>query len=219
MALETTWSAVDTNAEISLENLEALNQVLEQSVWFDINTGLQWLTYLAIGINIVYLLVFILSAIGLYKLSKKLGDRHSWLAFVPLIQLYTYFKTAWYGFWKGLVLLIVNGILAFIVAAVLMMWLGPIFSSVIGSGDMASLMLTSILTTFFIMIIMVVVSTSFLYFAMARRAGQTNTTAILMTLFPWCMLWIVANRISQKNSSIQPGTANISGQSVSNAEL
>jgi hypothetical protein len=30
---------------------------------------------------------------------------------------------------------------------------------------------------------------------MARRAWQSSSMAILMTLFPWCMLWIVSNRI------------------------
>lgn len=34
---------------------------------------------------------------------------------------------------------------------------------------------------------------------MAERALESNATAALMTLFPWCMLWIVANRIPDRS--------------------
>lgn len=67
---------------------------------------------------------------------------------------------------------------------------------------------------------MMIVATFFLYAGMARRAGQSNGTAILMTLFPWCMLWIVANRIQQHNPTEHAqSAAGITQDSVLNTEL
>lgn len=186
-----TWEA-----ELTAEQMEMLNEMMVQSVGTDIGTGLEGLGYISLGINVLYIIFFIASAIGLYKLSKKLGDKHSWLAFVPIIQLYTFIKTAGYSFWKGFLLLILYSILAMIGAIIFMLVFSSVVTSVMmSSGNIATMVITTMIMSFITGMLMTVAASLFLYLGMARRAGQSNGTAVLMAFFPWCMLWIVANRI------------------------
>jgi hypothetical protein len=44
--------------------------------------------------NIISLVAYVASAYGLYLINKKLGEKHAWLSFVPLIQIYNYFTAS-----------------------------------------------------------------------------------------------------------------------------
>jgi len=225
MALNFEWTvdnSVVTSENISAEDVEALNQVLEQSIWVDMNRGLEILWYVSLWINIVYLIIFIATAIGLYKLSKKLWDQHSWLAFVPIIQIYTLIKTAWYSFIKWFLLLILFWVIAILLGWVLITWLGTIILSFLESGSLYSIAIAWIITSFVMLIFIIIASTFFLYAGIARRTWQGWGTALLMTLFPWCMLWIVANRIPDlgwKDLSQVTSSDSIPQESSSKIEL
>lgn len=53
--------------------------------WMEETFGL-----VALIVNIVSIITFILSAYGLFLINKKLGEKHAWLSFVPLLQIYNY---------------------------------------------------------------------------------------------------------------------------------
>jgi len=49
-------------------------------------------------IVVYYLLViiaYLLKAWGLYMINKKLGEPYPWLAWIPLLQVYSYLKASW----------------------------------------------------------------------------------------------------------------------------
>ena len=223
MALNLDNTIVDDlewNPELSEENFEAIDQMLQNNIWTDMNGGLEILWYINFWINVLYVALFIASAIWLYKLSKKLGDKHSWLAFIPLIQIYTYIKTAWYGFWKWLIMLILYSILALFISGIALVWLVPLLSTLTSWGDTSSVIIVILVSTVFITLLMILIATFFLYAGMAKRAWQSKTTAILMALFPWCMLWKVANRVSQKPLTDHVSNVNTIEQTpVINTEL
>jgi hypothetical protein len=185
--------------------------MLEQSVGTDLNGWLEILWYLGFWLNFIYLIMFIATAIGLYKLSKKLWDTHSWLAFVPIIQLYTFIKTSGYGMIKWILLLILFFIIGLFLWAVVMMWMTTVIWSVFSWWNLISIAIMGMLTGILTWLIMSVTTTFFLYSWMAKRSHQSWGTALLMTLFPWCMLWIVANRIPENvNQTITEQSTNTS---------
>lgn len=187
--------------------LEAVNQMMQQSIGVGMNEGVQILWYLGLWLNIVTLIVFITTAIGLYKLSKKLGDDHSWLAFVPLVQLYTFIKTAGYSFWKGILLLIAYGILAWIIAATIFIGSWMLTSTLPIGNSIIWLIVVAMVMGVVVSLIAILIATFFLYAGMARRAWKSTGTAILMALFPWCMLWIVSNKIQSPKNKNQTGNS------------
>lgn len=190
---------IQWDLNISQEQIEEINQMLEQSIWTDLQWWMEIVGYVSLGINIIYILLFIFTAIWLYKLSKKLWDRYSWLAFIPLIQVYTLIKTAGYSFWKWFFMLLGFSILAVILWGLVITWLTWTVLNTFNSS-IQGMMIGAIIIFFISLLIIIFVSTYFLYAWIARRSGQSWLTAVLMALFPWCMLWIVANRISEKNT-------------------
>lgn len=62
------------------------------SPWFE------WLMFLILLLNILWFAAYISSAIWLYLINKKLWEKHAWLSFVPILQVYNYFtasKKSW----------------------------------------------------------------------------------------------------------------------------
>jgi len=179
-----------------------MNELMAQSgLGNDGGALMDILGFLGFWINVLYIIFFVTTAIGLYKIAKKLSLAYPWLAFVPLIQIYTLLKSAGYNFWKWLLLLFLYSIWGIIVFALsISAWtmiiasMNPTVSTAIISGAM--LWIIAWLLFVFIM-------TYFIYNWIAKRTGQGTWTAILMTLFPWCMLWIVANRMPEKQGEIQ----------------
>lgn len=92
------------NEEISfsLDDLASIETALEwgqdslTAMW-----GIEWMdwylqTMAMVGLwaNIFSVIAFALSAWGLYMINKKLGENHPWLAFIPIVQVWTYFTAA-----------------------------------------------------------------------------------------------------------------------------
>lgn len=54
------------------------------------NIGILWTI-----LNIIFLASFLLKAWWLYNINTKLGEPYPWLAWVPVIQVYSFVKAAW----------------------------------------------------------------------------------------------------------------------------
>lgn len=178
-----------TNLENSLQNFGATEDVEK---WMEI------IQVVTLGINILYIAVFIATSYGLYMLSKKLGDKYPWLAFIPLVQMYTYIKTAGYNFWKGLLFLLLYCILGFVCMWVVIAIFSVLLSGVYLSWNLRLALVGSFFSGLVGGLTFVFVALFFLYSGMAKRAGQSTGTALLMTFFPWCMLYIVSKRIPDR---------------------
>ncbi len=55
-----------------------------------LNTWWQGIYAIGMLINIISLLFYISTAYWLYLINKKLWEKHAWLSFVPIIQIYNY---------------------------------------------------------------------------------------------------------------------------------
>jgi Family of unknown function (DUF5684) len=73
--------------------------------------------------NILMLVFFALKAWGLYNINKKLGEPYPWLAWIPVIQIYSFVKAGGkngiWVFWiiLGFMALIIPGIILYIIVA------------------------------------------------------------------------------------------------------
>lgn len=71
----------------------------------------------AVG-GIFQLAIFLLMAWGLYTINKKWGEPYPWLAFIPLVQMYSFVKAGGKdGIW---VLWIILGMIAFIIPGLIL---------------------------------------------------------------------------------------------------
>ncbi len=73
------------------ENIEINTMIQNMDMWNIISI------FSGIGIvaNIIFLASFLLKAWGLYNINKKLWEPHPWLAFIPIIQIYSFVKAGW----------------------------------------------------------------------------------------------------------------------------
>jgi len=55
-------------------------------------TGMLWTLWTII--NILSIIMYFGSAIWLYLINKKLGEKYAWLSFIPIIQIYNYFTAS-----------------------------------------------------------------------------------------------------------------------------
>lgn len=203
------------------EQMELVNTMLKQETGLDMETGMQALTTVDIVINIITLIFFVTFSIGLYKLSKKFGDKHSWLAFVPIVQFYTLIKTAGLPFWKGFWWVVWRGILAAILVMIILAAMGFVGYMLFQNSSNYGLMFTLWIIGYICVVLLAsYITYYFLFKAMADRAGQSKKTAVLMTLFPFVMLWVVANRLGNNFAAIENSTSSgISQDTVSTNEL
>lgn len=45
--------------------------------------------------NVISLILYLLQAWGLYLINKKLWEDYPWLAYIPLVQVYSFVKASW----------------------------------------------------------------------------------------------------------------------------
>jgi len=72
-----------------LSGLETMDTSLMLTPWME---DTLWLA--SIVMNILSLLFYISSAYWLFLINKKLGEKHAWLSFIPLLQIYNYFSAS-----------------------------------------------------------------------------------------------------------------------------
>lgn len=197
--------AIDLNQD-AMNSIDDVNMTLDSmnsGLWTnmdmaDIDKWINIVGYVSMSLNILSIIFFITSAWGLYKISKNLWDKYPWLAFIPLVQIYTFIKTAGYTFWKGLINLIGRFILWFILFAVLMAAFWMIVSSMWLS--LIWMWIASAIMWFVWYIIMYIFIFSFIYSWIAARTWESWITILWMMLFPWFMLIKVANRMPQRTN-------------------
>ncbi len=86
------------------EDLQAVDSLLNEEYLLDgttVPTGVEditaealmpWLAGASVGSNVLMIVFFILKAWGLYNINKKLGEDHPWLAWIPVVQVYSFVK-------------------------------------------------------------------------------------------------------------------------------
>ena len=95
-----------------MNELDQMNwQMMMQ--WGDIGFMFQILAWVGIAMNIFIVVAFLLKAWGLYNINKKLWEDYPWLAWIPVIQIYSFVKAAWKN-WIWILWLIL-GLIAFVI--------------------------------------------------------------------------------------------------------
>lgn len=117
--------------------------------------------------NIISLVAYVASAYGLYLINKKLGEKHAWLSFVPLIQIYNYFTASK----KSVLHYLVLPIIAIIVWAILAL---PTFG-------------ISIAVAYIYAAIMWII----LLHAISKRCGRGAWTTVGFIFIPFIMMPVV----------------------------
>lgn len=85
-----------TTASIDFEsNLDVIGTTWIESMNTEVMMG--WsdtLMMIGAGLNIISILSYISWTTGLFLINKKLGEKHAWLSFIPLLQIYNYFTAS-----------------------------------------------------------------------------------------------------------------------------
>lgn len=134
---------------------------------------------IGIIINILSILTYILSSYGLFLINKKLGEKHAWLSFVPLLQIYNYFTASK----KSVLHYLVLPILAIIVWTILII---PTFG-------------ISIIVAYIYMIVMWIL----LLHAISKRCGRWAWTTVGFIFVPFIMLPVVWVKLEKTQNAPQ----------------
>ncbi|MDD3646580.1 MAG: hypothetical protein PHH06_04175 [Candidatus Gracilibacteria bacterium] len=68
------------------------------------------------AINSLWIVLYFLQAWGLYMINIKLGEKHAWVSFVPVIQIYNYFTASRKPFLEYLVYPVLALIVGFVLS-------------------------------------------------------------------------------------------------------
>jgi len=127
-------------------------------------------------LNILSIVFYISQTTGLYLINKKLGEKHAWLSFIPLLQIYNYFTASKKSFVHYLVL----PILAVFIGAILMFFTYWI-----------SLLIAYIY--FFVMWVK-------LLHAISLRCGRWAWTTVWFLFVPFVMMPVVGYKLGKNTS-------------------
>lgn len=109
---------MDEIAEMFLQNQDAITSMEQMQI--QQLDSIEWLmpiiAWVSVATNILSVITFLLTAWGLYLINKKLGEKHPWLSFIPLIQIWTFFIAAQKSFIKYFVYPFIAMIVGFILA-------------------------------------------------------------------------------------------------------
>ena len=75
-----------------MNEMELINQQMQLSAYW--NTDL--FAYIWFASIIIQLTIHLLTAWGLWKINKKLWEPHAWVSWIPLVNIYSYVRAAWY---------------------------------------------------------------------------------------------------------------------------
>ena len=129
----------------------------------------------------VMLIVYLLMFYSLYKINKKLWEKHAWLSFIPLAQYYSFASAAG----KSLLYYIILPFISYIISFVLM--ISFIFTSSTWTLISWGLMLLS----YIYMIIMWIRLNHWI----SKRCGRGGWTTLWLVVIPFIMLPIVAYKL------------------------
>lgn len=89
----------------------------EMYLWNDILGGMGIVATLIMFFIMIFI-PYLMKAYGLFVLNNKLGEKHAWLAWVPVINIYSFVKAAGKSGWWVLFLII--GFILFVLPGVVM---------------------------------------------------------------------------------------------------
>ena len=122
---------------------------------------------IALIINLFSIFAYILSAYGLFLINKKLGEKHAWLSFVPLLQIYNYFTASKKSVLHYLVL--------------------PIVAIIVGSALMLPTFGISLAIAYIYALVMWII----LLHAISKRCGRGAWTTVGFIFVPFIMMPVV----------------------------
>lgn len=149
-----------------------------------------WLAMLWMGLNILALAFFILQAWGLYMINKKLWEKHAWLSFVPLLQIYNYFTASKKSFLYYLVLPIIA----------IIAW---IFLVMFTYG------ISLILAYIYLFVMMVK-----LYHAISKRTWRWAWTTVWLIFIPFIMFPVVGYKLKANSNQTTTEEVPISEEKI-----
>lgn len=123
--------------------------------------------------NLVSIIFFLASAYGLYLINKKLWEKHPWLSFVPLLQIYNYFTASKKSFLHYFV---------FPVIAIILWSLLAFFTFAI-----------SLIVAYVYMMIMWIL----LLHAISQRCGRWAWTTVGFVFIPFIMFPVVGVKLDE----------------------
>jgi hypothetical protein len=172
MEVTTTSIDYDTNLDIAMPTwLESMNTDI--MMWGSDTFMMIWA-----GLNILTIVLYLLQTTGLFLINKKLGEKHAWLSFVPLLQIYNYFTASKKSFLHYFVLPLI---------ALIIGWVLTIFTFGI-----------SIILAYIYFLVMWIK----LLHAISLRCNRWAWTTIGFLLIPFIMMPIVGYKLgNQSNES------------------
>ena len=191
----------DTDLEVLNWNMESIIHWSAEDFWLSqeaLNMWWSWLNidpwllqWILVWANIFQFAAFILAAWWLYMISKKVWEKYSWLAFIPVLQIYTYIKVSQKSPFKifvfPLIALLIGSVLAFFTA-----WISFILAFIY----------------FFIMLIS-------LYHWISQRCWRWAWSTLWLVLVPFIMFPIIGYKLEENSWS---NTKKISKQKVQKNE-
>ncbi|NVP17368.1 hypothetical protein HUU51_01495 [Candidatus Gracilibacteria bacterium] len=147
-------------------------------------------------INILSIILYISGAYGLYLINKKLGEKHAWLSFVPILQIYNYFTASQKSFVKYLLIPFIVMILGIILGIIL----GGIISGVV-TPILGVLVMIASYVYFFVMWIKVL-------HAISLRTGNGVWTTVGFIFVSFIMFPIVGIKMKDKSNDEAFSTEN-----------
>lgn len=97
------------NVDLSWVDFSAYENIDFSTTWLDTTMMMDpsmaatlWVAWTII--NILSIILYISWAYWLYLINKKLGEKHAWLSFVPILQIYNYFTASQKSFVKYLLI-------------------------------------------------------------------------------------------------------------------
>lgn len=154
---------LDNMEEAINTSLDMVGGEMNMAVMTSFPMGELATTYLYGSIG-MWIITYILIAIGLYLINKKLKEKNPWIAFIPIVQIWSYFQASQKPFLEYFV----YPVLAMVVWALLAPWTWG---------------LTALAATIYFLVMWVK-----LLHAISLRLGRWTWTTILLFFFPIIML-------------------------------
>ncbi|MCP4522906.1 MAG: hypothetical protein GY828_01670 [Candidatus Gracilibacteria bacterium] len=165
---------------------------------------------------LISVVFYITTSVGLYLINKKLGEKHAWIAFIPVIKIYSYIKASGIPFWKNFIRMIITMFVVLIIAFFIQSVIQFSFSEAhaVSFGDTARTdsyqidesqsyggnLLSSIVffLAFYIPLLLFVIK---IYHGISKRCGRGVWTTVGFFFIPYIMFLVVGLKLKDQNSN------------------
>lgn len=172
-------------------------------------------------LNILSLVIFISTSLGLYWINKKLWEKHAWLSFIPLIQIYSYVKASWIAFWKNFFKMILTIIISLFVLFILWSVLQFVIWSAHAStfwdsrsivtndmlvNDVTESTVSSVVSSLMVFLYMIAIYIPILLFFIklyhwiSKRCGRGAWTTVWFIFIPYIMFPVVGYKLKDQSN-------------------